>query len=111
MKKRILIAIWIMVCMLGLAACGGGQGNDGQKPQNGSQEQEEQQEIMASYPENYVKRVETGLFGNEAYGRNDILTITIKDSLDGMMYLKIKMVLSWHGLKMVQTSALAEKAV
>ena len=84
MKKRILIAIWIMVCMLGLAACGGGQGNDGQKPQNGSQEQEEQQEIMASYPENYVKRVETGLFGNEAYGRNDILTITIKDSLDGM---------------------------
>lgn len=84
MKKKILTAIWITICLFGLVACSSGQKSDVQEPQKGGEEQTEQQEVIASYPENYVCRKEAGLFGNETYKRNDILTITIRDSLDGM---------------------------
>ena len=79
MKRNVILAL-IMICLLSLSACGGGK-EDTQRPEGQDADKEV---ISVSYPENYVKRDNTGLFGNETYSRSDILTITVTDSLDGM---------------------------
>lgn len=103
MKKKLFLVAWLMVCSLGLAACGGRQANE-MKVTNEAEEVkevadtdevaedevvedtvvEEEQMDFEAYPANYVKRDQKGLFGNETYKKNDMLTITIKDSLEGM---------------------------
>lgn len=78
--KRNIVLVLIILCLLSLSACGGGKEGT-EKPEGQDTDKEV---ISVSYPENYVKRDETGLFGNEIYETGDILTITVKDSLDGM---------------------------
>ena len=78
--KRNIIMILILVCLFSLTACGG----EKESAEKTKGQDTNKDAIELSYPENYIKRDSTGLFGNENYQTGDILTITVKDSLDGM---------------------------